>query len=84
MPGTAPEAALTRMEALRREIADAPIELADGRALRINFSAGVAGSPEDAGATTPKALLTCADERLLAAKRAGRGQCVGSAAPVGS
>jgi two-component system, cell cycle response regulator len=37
----------------------------------------IAGTPEDAEATTPKALLTCADARLLAAKRAGRGRCVG-------
>lgn len=28
-------------------------------------------------AMTPKALLTCADARLLAAKRAGRAQCIG-------
>jgi diguanylate cyclase (GGDEF)-like protein len=78
MPGTSPGAALMRMEALRREIADAPIELSDGQALRVNFSAGIAGTPADVGATTPKALLTCADARLLAAKRAGRGRCIGS------
>ena len=45
--------------------------------LRINFSAGIAGMPDDAAATTPKSLLSCADARLLAAKRAGRGRCIG-------
>jgi diguanylate cyclase (GGDEF)-like protein len=78
MPGTSPDAALVRMEALRREIADAPIDLGDGQTLRLNFSAGIAGTPADADVSTPKALLTCADARLLAAKRAGRGRCIGS------
>jgi diguanylate cyclase (GGDEF)-like protein len=78
MPGTPPDAALVRVEALRREIADAPIELSDGQTLTVNFSAGIAGTPADVEATTPKALLTCADARLLAAKRAGRGRCIGS------
>jgi two-component system cell cycle response regulator len=78
MPGTPPDAALARMETLRREIADNPMDLGDGQTLRLNFSAGIAGTSADVAATTPKALLTCADARLLAAKRAGRGQCVGS------
>jgi diguanylate cyclase (GGDEF)-like protein len=82
MPGTPREAALARMEALRREIASTPIELSDGQTLKVNFSAGVAGGPEDAKATTAKALLTCADARLLAAKRAGRGRCIGSEPPA--
>jgi GGDEF domain-containing protein len=73
-----PDPALLRMEALRDEIANTPIDLTDGQTLRVNFSAGIAGSPADEEATSPKALLTCADERLLAAKRAGRGQGIGS------
>jgi diguanylate cyclase (GGDEF)-like protein len=77
LPGTIRNAALVRIELLRREIADTPINLGDGRSLRVNFSAGVAGSPEDMAATTPQVLLTAADARLLAAKRAGRGRCVG-------
>jgi diguanylate cyclase (GGDEF)-like protein len=93
LPGTSPDAALVRMEALRREIANSPIELSEGQTLRVDFSAGIAGTPDDAEATTPKALLTCADARLLAAKRAGRGRCIGAgwseegragAAPLGS
>ncbi len=78
LPGTPRDAALLRMEALRIEIADTPIDLGDGQTLKLSFSAGVAGTPADAGATTPKGLLTSADARLLAAKRAGRGRCIGS------
>jgi diguanylate cyclase (GGDEF)-like protein len=79
MPGTPPAAALLRMDGLRREIAGSPIEIRDGETLTVGFSAGIAGTPDDADATTPKALVTRADERLLAAKRAGRGRCIGSA-----
>jgi diguanylate cyclase (GGDEF)-like protein len=78
LPGTPRDAALARVEALRREIAGIPVELGDGRTLRVDFSAGVAGIPEDGTAVTAKALVTCADARLIAAKRAGRGRCLGS------
>ena len=78
MPSTPRDAALVRVEALRQEIAKSPIDLGDGGTLRVNFSAGVAGTPDDPEATTARALLTCADARLLAAKRTGRGRCVGS------
>jgi hypothetical protein len=37
---------------------------------------GVAGTPAD-DAPTPKALVSRADARLLAAKRAGRARCIG-------
>jgi diguanylate cyclase (GGDEF)-like protein len=84
LPSTTPDAALGRIEALRREVANTPMDLGDGQALTINFSAGIAGAPADAEATTPQALLTCADTRLLAAKRAGRGRCVGSETTVGA
>lgn len=86
MPGTPPESALLRIEAIRREIAAVPIELGDGRVLHINFSAGIAGAPTDGsmertpaagGLGTPDALLVLADERLLTAKRAGRARCYG-------
>ena len=72
---------MVRVEALRREIAGTPIDLGDGQMLKVDFSAGIAGTPADAVATTPKALVTCADARLLAAKRAGRGRCIGSESP---
>jgi diguanylate cyclase (GGDEF)-like protein len=77
MPGTAAAAALGRIEALRRAIANTPIELGGGEVLRLNFSAGVAGTLDDVDAATPKALLTGADSRLLTAKRAGRARCIG-------
>ena len=77
-PCTPRDAALLRMEALRQEVAATPIDLGDGNTLTIDFSAGVAGTPADAAATSPKAMLTGADARLLAAKRAGRGRCVGA------
>lgn len=78
MPGTRRDAALSAVEELRREIAAAPIDLGDGKVLSLNFSAGVVGIPDDSGVVTPKELVSRADERLLAAKRAGRGRCVGS------
>jgi diguanylate cyclase (GGDEF)-like protein len=77
MPGTPRDAALLRMEALRQEIVATPIDLGDGEALTVNFSAGVAGTPADQAVTSPKAMLFCADNRLLVAKRSGRGRCVG-------
>ncbi|MBL8977489.1 MAG: GGDEF domain-containing protein [Gemmatimonadetes bacterium] len=77
MPGTPRQAALLRMEALRQEIAATPLELGDGHTLTVNFSAGIAGTHADPAAESPKALMTTADARLLAAKRAGRGRCVG-------
>jgi len=75
LPGTPPDAALFRVESLRRDVAASPLVLDDGRTLPINFSAGIAGLPADEAAT-PEALLDCADTRLLAAKRAGRGRCL--------
>jgi diguanylate cyclase (GGDEF)-like protein len=86
MPGTPPEAATLRIEALRQELAAVPLVLGEGRVLPINFSAGVAGSPTDGsmertpaagGLGTPDALLVLADERLLTAKRTGRAKVCG-------
>ena len=78
MPGTPPDAALLRLEALRQEVASSPIDLGEGRKLTVNFSAGVAGTPADLMVISPKDLLSYADARLLAAKRAGRARCIGS------
>ena len=77
MPGIAPAAALARIERLRAQLAAAPLDLGNGHSLTVSFSAGVAGSPDDREQLTPDALLDCADQRLLAAKRAGRGRCFG-------
>jgi two-component system, cell cycle response regulator len=78
MPGTTSAIALARMEVLRKEVASTPIVLGRGGVLRLDFSAGVAGVPDDANALSPKELISVADERLFAAKRAGRGCCIGS------
>lgn len=65
-----PQQAMQLAERLRKAIADAPIELADGRALRVTASFGVAstGGP---GASLDS-LLHAADEALYSAKRKGR------------
>ena len=81
MPGTTPAVALERIESLRRQLAETPLDLGNGHVLTVSFSAGVAGSPDDAERTTPDELVSCADQRLLAAKRDGRGRCYG---PAGS
>ncbi len=78
MPSTTREAALLRIEALRQEVAAAPIDLGNGVQLSINFSAGVAALPVDSEAANTKMLVSVADRRLFAAKRGGRGRCVGS------
>ncbi len=78
LPGTTPELALARIEVLRKEVYGTPIDLGDGTTLTINFSAGVAGVPEDAKPDEAKLLVSAADRRLLAAKRSGRGRCLGS------
>ena len=78
MPGTPRDAALLRLEALRQEVATSPIDLGENRKLAVNFSAGVAGTPADLMVISPKDLLSYADARLLAAKRAGRARCIGS------
>lgn len=77
MPGTPRDAALLRVEALRQEVASSPIELGEKK-LAVNFSAGVAGTPADLMVISPKDLMSYADARLLAAKRAGRARCIGS------
>jgi diguanylate cyclase (GGDEF)-like protein len=77
MPGTPRDAALLRLEALRQEVASAPIDLGENRRLIVNFSAGIAGTVSDKTAS-PKDLLSRADARLLAAKRAGRARCIGT------
>ncbi len=81
LPNTMRDAAYHRIEALRREISDFPVRLDGDRTLRVNFSAGIAGTIADADATDPKVLVDIADRRLLAAKRAGRGRCFGSDEP---
>jgi diguanylate cyclase (GGDEF)-like protein len=78
MPDTTREDARMAVEELRKEIAGSSLDVGDGQALTLNFSAGVAGIPDDAGVESPKELVSCADGRLLAAKRAGRARVIGS------
>ena len=78
MPNTTRDAALARVETLRREVTAAAITLPDGRALHVGFSAGVSGRIADPEAVTPPTIMAVADRRLLAAKRAGRGRCFGA------
>jgi diguanylate cyclase (GGDEF)-like protein len=80
MPSTSPDVALGLVEEIRRNVAATPIDLGDGRVLTIDFSAGVAGRPHDRDANNAKGLMQAADERLLHAKRAGRGRCMGAEA----
>jgi diguanylate cyclase (GGDEF)-like protein len=82
LPGTSPAVALDRIETMRRELAAAPLDLGNGHSLTVSFSAGVAGVPEDGARLSPDELVTCADMRLLGAKRAGRARCVGPVAVV--
>ena len=78
MPNTTCGNALARIEVLRQAVAATPINIGRDDTLRINFSAGIAGIPDDALAANAKALVSIADQRLLTAKRRGRGLCVGT------
>jgi diguanylate cyclase (GGDEF)-like protein len=82
MPGTSCSIALARVEVLRKEVAATSIDLGRSDILQINFSAGVAGIPDDARAASGKDLLMIADRRLLLAKRSGRGLCIGADSEV--
>ena len=84
MPGTTTAIALARIEVLRQEVAATPIVLGGGEVLRLNFSAGIAGTPDDAMVATPKALMNLADQRLLSAKRGGRARCIGGTTDDGT
>jgi len=69
-PQTSRAAAAVRVETLRAQIAAFPIFTADGEELTITCSAGIAQLPMDG--LDAGTLLARADQRLLAAKRAGR------------
>jgi diguanylate cyclase (GGDEF)-like protein len=69
-PQTNRAAAAVRVETLRAQIAAFPILTAQGEELTITCSAGIAELPLDG--LDAGTLLARADQRLLAAKRAGR------------
>jgi two-component system, cell cycle response regulator len=73
---TGVQEAVAKLDALREEVGKLPIETprASWRA-NLTVSAGVASWPDDGA--WPDELLYAADERLLAAKRAGRNRVFG-------
>ncbi len=82
LPGTALDAAIARIDALREMVSSTSLDLGDGRTVSLAFSAGIAGIPADHEATDARSLLEVADRRLLVAKRTGRGRCVGADLPA--
>jgi diguanylate cyclase (GGDEF)-like protein len=78
MPATTLAMALARIEQLRQEVAMTPINVGRNEMLRVSFSAGVAGTPDDDLDADDRSLMSIADQRLLTAKRNGRGRSVGS------
>jgi two-component system cell cycle response regulator len=81
LPEAAAEAALVKVDKIRQSIDATTLELPDPREpSKLTISAGIATFPEDGD--TVELLLAAADERLLAAKRAGRNQVIGGAGSV--
>jgi diguanylate cyclase (GGDEF)-like protein len=84
LPRTDRPGAVNIAERIRHAIAAAPIPVANGEAVHLTVSAGVAAFPEDG--LEGEALLAAADEALYAAKRAGRnrtGVAKGAIGPAG-
>ena len=73
-PEAEPAAAIERLEQLRADVARHPVQVA-GAAVPLTLSVGLAVFPADG--ETPADLLTRADQRLYAAKRAGRNRVQG-------
>lgn len=75
LPETDLESARTKVDLIRRTLEATQLDLPDGKEpSRLTISAGVAVFPEDGN--TLELLIAVADERLLAAKRAGRNRVV--------
>jgi two-component system, cell cycle response regulator len=72
MPGTSSAAALRAVSHLLKLWQVQALILGTLNGAGTSFSAGVADSTQ--GLDTPQALLTCADQELLASKRTGRNQ----------
>jgi diguanylate cyclase (GGDEF)-like protein len=79
LPETAPEHVLSRLDALREQIAEA-LRFAQDAVSSITISMGVAGFPTDS--TDIAQVLETADARLYEAKRSGRNCVRGPAAAV--
>ena len=80
MPHTAAPAAQAKVEQMLALWRQQVFELDTGRLSGLSFSAGVADTLQTE--PTPVQLLRAADDRLLAAKRAGRNRVFGSGAGV--
>ena len=72
---TTKEGAANFAERLRMQTEN-HIFIKDHQALKITLSAGTATHPEDVGATDVDSMIALADQRLYAAKRAGRNKVV--------
>jgi two-component system cell cycle response regulator len=75
LPAASLEAARVAAERARRNLAQTPIPLPGGGALKITASFGVAALDELPPRPTPEALIDLADQRVYEAKSAGR-NCV--------
>ncbi|HEV3076127.1 MAG TPA: GGDEF domain-containing protein [Thermoanaerobaculia bacterium] len=73
-PEAEPAAAAERLEQLRADVARHSVPVS-GAEVPITFSVGLAVFPQDG--ESPADLLACADQRLYAAKRAGRNRVQG-------
>jgi diguanylate cyclase (GGDEF)-like protein len=75
LPDTGIDDGAVFVERVRREVARRPFDIGTDTPLHMTISAGVAEYPYDA-ATSPEALVRCADEALYAAKGTGRNKVV--------
>lgn len=76
LPETSGNEALAIAERLRRAIANYEIMVAQGQAIHVTISGGVATFPEDAG--SEEVLTFTADQSLYVAKHSGRNRVVSS------
>lgn len=74
LPHTEPEGMTALAERIRQAVAKARFEQGE-KVRQVTASAGGAAFPTD-GVSTPLDLVRCADERLYAAKQAGRNQVI--------
>ncbi len=76
MPGLHHVDANEVLQRLVAQVSGTPLAEADGDAIRVTVSAGLAATDEGAPATSVEALLREADRGLYAAKRSGRNRLV--------
>lgn len=76
LPDTKEDGAEVIAERIRADIAERPMQLADGREIEITVSIGIASHAPGDGEDTPPRMLKRADEALYAAKSGGRNRVV--------